>query len=76
MLKVDLTTRSIVKEEIPEQYMREYIGGLGLGARLYYELVPPNAEPLSPDNVVFLMTGPVQGTLIPGAGRGLFISKS
>lgn len=76
VLKVNLTTRSIIKEEVPESYLRGYLGGLGLGARLYYDLVPWNVEPLSPENVVILITGPVQGTLIPGSGRGLIISKS
>ncbi len=76
ILKINLTTRTIIKEEVPEQYLKEYLGGLGLGARLYYDLVPPDVEPLSPENVVFLMTGPVQSTLIPGSGRGLLISKS
>ncbi len=76
ILKVNLTTCSVVREELPEQYLKDYIGGLGLGARLYYDLVPPYVEPLSPENAVLLMTGPIQGTLIPGSGRGLFISKS
>ncbi|MEM0453862.1 MAG: aldehyde ferredoxin oxidoreductase family protein [Sulfolobales archaeon] len=76
MLKINLSTRTITKEEVREQYVRDYIGGLGLGARLYFDLVPPNTEPLSAENVVFLMSGPIQGTLIPGAGRGIFISKS
>ena len=34
LLKVDLTTGSISKESIPEEYVKAFIGGIGLAVRL------------------------------------------
>lgn len=76
VVKVNLTIGKVVKESLPESLVRNYIGGLGLAAKLFYDMVPPKIDPYDPDNVVILVTGPLQGTLIPGSGRGLFVSKS
>jgi aldehyde:ferredoxin oxidoreductase len=76
ILRVDLTKHKVSKEPLRSDLIKEYIGGLGLAARLFYDLVPPMIDPYSPENVVIFAVGPVQGTLIPGSGRGLFASKS
>jgi len=76
ILKIDLPSKNVVKEVLTEGLIRNYLGGLGLAAKLYYDLVPPRVDPYDPSNVVIFAIGPVQGTLIPGSGRGLFVSKS
>jgi aldehyde:ferredoxin oxidoreductase len=40
MLKIDLSNTSYEIEEIPNEIIRKYIGGRGLGSYLLYKLVP------------------------------------
>lgn len=76
ILRVNLTNQKITKEPLSNELIREYIGGLGFAARIFYDLVPPLVDPYSAENVIIFAVGPVQGTLVPGSGRGLFASKS
>ena len=41
---------------------RQFIGGRGLGARLLWDLVGPEVDPLSPENVLIFTNGPLTGT--------------
>jgi len=65
-------------EEIPiaPDLAKAYIGGRGLGARLYYDLIRPETDPLSPDNPFIVLTGPLTATMAPGTGKHLIITKS
>jgi len=76
VLRVDLSVGKIFKEPLRSELVREYIGGLGIAARIFYDAVRPKVDPFSPENIVIFATGPVQGTLIPSSGRGVFVSKS
>lgn len=76
ILFVNLSTGKI-SEEIPdESFYRKYIGGYGIGARILYDRIPAGADPLGPDNVLGLMTGPMTG--VPGlqASRLMVVCKS
>jgi aldehyde:ferredoxin oxidoreductase len=66
MLRVNLTTGecSIFSGE---QYYKDYLGGKGLAARLYWEEVGPEVKPFDPENKLFFTSGPMNGT---GAGQG------
>ena len=46
ILWVDLTDESFREESIPEEIYRQYLGGFGLGAKMIYENMPPNVDPL------------------------------
>lgn len=60
ILKVDLSDGRITK--LPSApYAEKYIGGHGIAARLYWEMVPPQARALEPENCVICATGPVAG---------------
>lgn len=73
---VDLTGRKITDQTIPEDVLRKYIGGSGLGTYLLFLHGQPAADPLSPDNPLIFMNGPFQGTGIPTSGRHQIVSKS
>ena len=62
ILNVDLSMGTIAEEALDEQLCRDYIGGYGIGARLLYERIPAGADPLGPDNILGLLTGPLTGT--------------
>ncbi len=76
MLHVDLSAGSITAEPLNEAWAKEYIGGWGLGAKYFTEAVDPKVNPLSADNALVLMTGPMAGTLAPTGSRTCLVSKS
>lgn len=76
ILNVNLSNGSIIKSKIDEYIVRRYIGGSGLAAKLFINRVSPAVDPLSPDNVLFVVTGPVSGTNFPGSARFSVCSKS
>jgi len=76
ILSVDLTRGSIEEEPLDEALCRDYIGGYGIGARLLYERIPAGADPLGPDNILGLLTGPLTGTPAVIGSRFVVVAKS
>ncbi len=75
-LRVDLTSRRITDERIPEATLRATIGGSGLGARLLFNETTRDTDPLGPENRLLFLTGPLTGVTIPTSGRHAVIAKS
>lgn len=77
VLYVDLKTGNTRVEKLRENYAKKYIGGLGLGLRLWLDNSKAGVDPLSPDNPLVLALGPVSGTMFPTGGNGhVFVAKS
>ncbi len=76
LLRVNLSRRGVSKEPLREDWARDFVGGVGLTARLVYEEVKPKIAPLGPENKLVFMTGPVNGTMIPAASRTSVCAKS
>jgi aldehyde:ferredoxin oxidoreductase len=76
ILRVDLTAKKISSENQDEALLRKYIGGRGLGAKLLYDLLPANTDPLSPENVIILTTGVLTGTVSLFSSRTNITTKS
>jgi aldehyde:ferredoxin oxidoreductase len=72
---VDLTTGKVAYEAPPEEWARKYIGGRGLGVKYVFEN-GPSVEPLSPDNVLCFMNGPLTGSEANMSGRMAVVTKS
>jgi len=68
ILRVDLAKRKIVKEDLPEEWMKKYMGCRGINDVILYNEVGPDVEPFSPENKLIFGTGPLEGTPI-GMGR-------
>ena len=75
-LEVDLTQGEVREREIPPRWYELHLGGRGIAARLLLDLVPPEADPLGPENALVFATGPFQGTGLAGAGRHVVAGKS
>jgi aldehyde:ferredoxin oxidoreductase len=73
---VNLTQQKVVKEPLREDWARDFVGGVGYSARLYYDEVPAKIEALGPENKLIFMNGPVNGTMIPAASRTSACAKS
>lgn len=77
ILQVDLTTGKVRIEKLAEENAKQYIGGIGLGMKLWLANSKAGVNPLSPENPLVLALGPVSGTMFPTGGNGhAFISKS
>ena len=77
ILHVDLTTGKTHTEPLNEDYAKKYIGGIGLGMRLWLDHSKAGVDPFSPENPLILTTGPTSGTVWPTGGNGhAFVSKS
>jgi len=77
ILYVDLATGKTRTEKLNEETAKKYIGGIGLGMKLYLSNSKAGVDPLSPENPLVLALGPVSGTMFPTGGNGhAFISKS
>lgn len=75
-VSIDLTDSSITETKSDTGILHSFIGGRGLGVKLYYDAVDPSIDPLSPENILIFATGPLTGTLAPMSGRHAMISKS
>ncbi len=75
LLRVNLTTGRSIVEAIPTDWLRDYIGGRGLGDRYLYEEMDPAIDPLSPDNKLIFATGPLTGTPVPCGARYMVVTK-
>ncbi len=52
ILMVDLSSRTMTEEEIPDRVYEQYLSGMGLGAYILYNRMPAGADPLGPDNIL------------------------
>jgi aldehyde:ferredoxin oxidoreductase len=75
-LRVDLTRGKIIEIPTEEWRARLYLGGNGFGTKILWDEVPAGLDPFSPENRLIFSTGPLTGTIWPGAGRLEVIGKS
>ena len=77
VLRVDLTTGKTRVEKLDEETAKKYIGGIGLGMKLWLANSKAGVDAFDPENPLVLALGPVSGTMFPTGGNGhAFISKS
>lgn len=76
LLDIDLNNASYSEMQLNPSMLRDFIGGRGLGAKLLYDLLPQGVDPLSPENIMIVLTGPLTGTIAPGGGKFVVVTKS
>lgn len=72
---VDLSSQSVNIIETGEDLIIRYLGGRGLGVKLFSEIAEPDINPLSPVNPLIFTTGPLTG-LAPMSSGSVVTSKS
>jgi aldehyde:ferredoxin oxidoreductase len=76
ILMVDLTKNELKDEVLDEKLCRQFIGGYGLGARILFSRQKAGADPLGPDNIFGILTGPFTGTQALSGTRFTVVGKS
>jgi aldehyde:ferredoxin oxidoreductase len=72
---VDLASGNIEYKGIDETDAKKYIGARGLGVKYVFDN-GPDVDPLSPDNILCVMNGPLTGTDVNMSGRLAVVTKS
>jgi aldehyde:ferredoxin oxidoreductase len=76
LLRVNLTQGTIEEELISEEEARRFIGGRGLAVKYLIEGMDPGTDPLSPESVLIMATGPLTSTPAPTGNRYMVVCKS
>ncbi len=74
--RINLTTGEIKIEKTDLDLARKFIGGRGLGTKILYDEGVAAVEPLSPENKLIYITGPMTGSPTPSSGRYMVCTKS
>ena len=72
---IDLASGEWEMKPAPRDWVRKYIGARGLGVRYVLEN-GPDVEPLSGDNLLCFMNGPLTGSEVSMSGRWACVTKS
>ena len=75
-LVVDLSSGAPRWDNIPEQVLRSFIGGIGLGTYLLYKYCPAGADPLGPDNPLIFAASPLVGSRLTTSSKFAVMTKS
>ncbi len=76
LIRAKLSEGKVEIEDLNMDDARDFIGGAGLGTKIVYDEVPPDADPLGPENKIAFVTGPVTATKFPTSGRYEVCTKS
>lgn len=76
LARINLTTGEIKSEPLNMDLAKKFIGGRGLGTKILYDEGVAAADPLSPENKLVYITGPMTGASAPSTGRYMVVTKS
>ena len=76
ILRVDLSGGTMEEAQVPDAVYEKYLSGSGLGAWELYSHIPPDADPMGPDNVLGFVSGLLTGTGSLFTGRWMVVGKS
>jgi len=76
LLRVDLARHTIRIEPLPEEFMKKYLGGRGLGAKILFDELRPGIDPLGRENKLIFAVGPITGAPFGGNSRFTVMAKS
>ncbi|MHA2164033.1 MAG: aldehyde ferredoxin oxidoreductase family protein, partial [Candidatus Thorarchaeota archaeon] len=76
ILDVNLSSGTTTVLDLDRDLAESYLGGKGFGARILFDQLPLQCDPLSPENILVFATGPLTGTFAPESGRFEVCTKS
>ena len=76
IIRLNLSKRITKIEEVPIALFKKYLGGRGVAAKIYYDEIGPNVNPLEQENKIIFFTGPLTGTPTFGSSKCSLATKS
>ena len=75
VLRVNLSAGTAASEPLNMEWAHDYLGERGLATKYLYEEMDPTADPMGPENVLIIATGPLTGTMASTSGRYAVVTK-
>src|SRR6266542_2747729 len=75
-LVADVSDESATVLPLPDELLRAYLGGAGLGAWLMHRLAGPGADPLAPAAPLAFVFSPLVGTPLTTSAKFAVVAKS
>ncbi len=75
-LVVDLDDGSAATLALPDEVLRRYLGGSGLGTWLMHRLAPPGVDALAPEAPLAFVFSPLVGTPLTTSAKFAVVAKS
>ena len=75
-LIADISDGSASALPLPDELLRAYLGGAGLGAWLMHRLAPPGVDPLAPEAPLAFVFSPFVGTPLTTSAKFAVVAKS
>ena len=75
LIRIDLATKRATPWSVSDD-VRPYLGGMGYGTKILADEVPPQTDPLAPENKLILTVGPLTGTMAPMHPQSCIVTKS
>lgn len=76
MLRINLSDGSIKRETLDKELAKKFLGGRGLATKMLYDDGIAEVDPLSPQNKLIYINGPLTGAAVPTGGRYMVVTKS
>ena len=75
LARINLSANQITTEPLPD-IKETFLGGKGLGIYILTRELVAHIDPLGPENKLIIVTGPLQGSIVPICGRYTVVTKS
>jgi aldehyde:ferredoxin oxidoreductase len=75
-LRIDLSTGGAAWVPLPEDVLRRFLGGVGLGAHLLHREAPAGVDPLAPEAPLLFCFSPLVGTPLTTSAKFAVVAKS
>jgi aldehyde:ferredoxin oxidoreductase len=75
-LRLNLSKNKFIVDKYDSEMAKAFLGGRGFAAKIFWDEIKPEVNPLSPENKLIFSTGPLTGLPLPSSGKFLVASKS
>ena len=76
LLRINLNKRKSVAEKYEAEMAANFLGGRGFAAKILWDELKPEIDPLSPENKLVFAAGPLTGFAMPSSGKLVVAAKS
>jgi len=76
ILRINLSKQSAKEETLPEELVKNYLGGAGFAIKCLYDEVKPDTPPLDETNKLIFAVGPMTATGASCSSRMAVVAKS